>query len=333
MNARAPVAKGEAFEVSILIATYDRPLSLKKTLQSVLDQRNRLGLTVEIVVTDNHPSGSGAAAVEALQGGAFPIRYVTDLTRNMSILRNRGFAEARGRLAALIDDDEVAAPDWLDELVAALRETGADIAVGPRLADFAGGAPPAYDPTGAQFMRDLHLPDRAEIVLTEASGKPRYGLGTGNSLFNLAACFPNGAEPMRPGFGDAGGEDAEMFARLHRDGRRLVWASKAFVTETVTPNRTTIAYRLIRTRRETQHYVAIYVDGARKPSQALAILTAKGLIQLVAGILLFVTTGEFLSQNRINGRLLIEHGLGKLLWRKSVGYIKEPTWEGQTGSV
>ncbi len=313
-------------DVTVAIATYDRPASLAETLRSCLAQKNALGLTVEIVVVDNHPSESGRAVVEGLAGGGIPIRYVTDLTRNMSTLRNRAFAEARGDMVAIIDDDEVAADDWLDQLVAALRETSADVAVGPRLAVFTNGAP-AYDPDGAYFVRDLKLADRGLIPLTAPSGKPRYGLGTGNSLFLMANCFAGGASPMREGFGDAGGEDAELLARLHRGGGRIVWAAKAFVTETVEPRRTSIDYRLIRTRRETQHYVAIYLDGARDPILAWVVLMIKGAMQVVAGMLLTLVTGEFLSKHRIRGRLLIEHGLGKLTWRKPVGYISETKFE------
>ena len=244
----------------------------------------------------------------------------------MSTLRNRGFAEARGGLVAFIDDDEIAAVDWLDQLVAALRDTAADIAVGPRLAHFTAGAP-SYDPHGAYFVRDLKLADRTLIQLTAASGKPRYGLGTGNSLFHMKNCFPDGAPPMRESFGDAGGEDAELMARLHRKGRKIVWAAKAFVTETVEPRRTSIDYRLIRTRRETQHYVAIYLDGAHDPIRAWSVLMIKGAIQVVTGLMLTVCTGEFLSKRRIRGRLLIEHGLGKLTWRRPVGYISESKFE------
>jgi glycosyltransferase involved in cell wall biosynthesis len=120
-------------DVSVVICTYDRPAGLIETLRSVQGQTNALGLTIEIVVIDNHPSQNGRAAAQAATG-PFPTRVVTELTRNMSTLRNRGFAKATAPLAALIDDDEVAAPDWLDQLVGALRATGAAIAVGPRRA-------------------------------------------------------------------------------------------------------------------------------------------------------------------------------------------------------
>jgi glycosyltransferase involved in cell wall biosynthesis len=310
-------------DVSIVVATYDRPASLEETLRSCLAQRNALGLSVEIVVIDNHPAEGGRLVAGRLQGGRFPIRYLTDLTRNMSTLRNRGFTEAKAPLVGFIDDDEVAAEDWLDQLVGALRDTGADVAVGPRLARFADGKPPAYDPTGAYFARDLHLPDRQLVALTNAAGKPQYGLGTGNSLFDMSSCFPQGEPPMREAFGDAGGEDAELFVRLHRQGRSIVWAAKAFVTETVAPHRTSIAYRLVRTRRETQHYVTIYMDGARFRPLVWLSLMAKGWIQLLAGAVLTAATGEFFSHKRIKGRLLMQHGLGKLSWRRPIGFISE----------
>jgi len=320
------VSAAANIDVTVAIATYDRPTGLAETLRSCLAQTNALGLSIEIVVVDNHPTGSGLAVVESFADGPVPIRYVTDLTRNMSTLRNRAFAEARGEMVAIIDDDEVAADDWVDQLVAALRETGAAIAVGPRLARFVSAAP-SYDPTGASFVRDLKLPDRAPIHLTAPSGKPRYGLGTGNSLFHMMKCFSDGTPPMRESFGDAGGEDAELMARLHRNGCGIVWAAKAFVTETVEPRRTSIDYRLLRTRRETQHYVAIYLDGARDPIPAWVVLMLKGAAQVTAGLLLTVFTGEFLSKRRIRGRLLMEHGLGKLTWRRPVGYISETKYQ------
>jgi glycosyltransferase involved in cell wall biosynthesis len=316
-------------DLSLVIATYDRPVMLADTLASCLAQTNSLGLAIEILVMDNHPSRNGApVAARLAEGAPFPVRYLVEPTRNMSVLRNRGFQEAKGRYLAFIDDDEQADPDWTDALVGALRATDAAIAVGPRFAQFAAGSPPPYDPRGDQFRRDLGLPDLAEIQLTRPDGKPRYGLGTGNSLFDLERCFGDDRSPMRPAFGDAGGEDAELFVRLHRAGRRIVWAAKAKVTETVLPHRTEVGYRLIRTRRETQHYVAIYLDGARHPRLARATLWAKGLAQLAAGGLLAALTGEFGSNTRLKGRLLMEHGRGKLRRDNPVGFIAEPV---QTG--
>lgn len=311
-------------DLSIVVCTYDRPAHLALTLKSCLAQTNALGLAMELVVIDNHPSGSAAPVCEALAGRGLPLRYVADLTRNMSVLRNRGFDEARGDWLAFIDDDEVADAGWTDALVAAARATNADIVVGPRLASFEAGAPPAWDPTGEAFERNLKLQNRAEVVLTTPSGKPRYGLGTGNSLFNLARCHIPGRGPMRESFGDAGGEDAELFVRLHREGRRIVWAADARVTETVPVHRTTSEYRLLRIRRETQHYVSICLDAARSRRLTWIVLMLKGIVQTVAGFTLALLTAEFGSRKRLRGRVLMTHGIAKLNWRSTVGYIEEP---------
>lgn len=317
-------------DLTISIATYDRPLLLERCIRSCLAQENKLGLSYEILITDNHPSGNGLEAVEKIAPETdIPIRYQRELARNMSVLRNAGIHGARGELLAIIDDDEFADPDWLDELVGTLRRTGADIAVGPRFAIFAAGKPPAYDPKGQYFARDFHLPPDSVIKLVRSDGKPLIGLGTGNSVFRVDNCFraSQAAEPFSLAFGDAGGEDPELFIRLFREGRTLVWAAGARVTEIVPEHRTEIAYRLIRTKRETQIYVTIYLHYTHMPRLVWLQLMAKGLIQLTAGALIAFGTLEHLSKNRIRGRLLMAHGIGKLSWHQPVGFIDEPSFK------
>lgn len=310
------------FDVTISIATYDRPELLKVTLDSCLRQADRLGLTYEILVTDNHPSGNARTVVEEVAVAAsLPVRYQQNTTRDMSVLRNAGIEAARGAYIAFIDDDEVADPSWLDGLMGAIRRTGADIAVGPRLAVFASGRAPAYDPEGRSFARILDLPADALIDLVREDGKPQFGLGTGNSMFALD-CFKDG-EAFDQAFGNAGGEDAELFVRQYLKGRRIVWAADARVTETVPPHRTDAAYRLVRVRRESQHYVSIYLHHAPRPKVALASLLVKGVIQVAAGAAIALLSWEFGSQARLRGRTLIAYGMAKLKWRKAVGYIDE----------
>ncbi|HWK48164.1 MAG TPA: glycosyltransferase family 2 protein [Stellaceae bacterium] len=312
-------------DVSIVVATYDRLGSLERTLRSCLTQTNRLELSIELVVVDNHPTVSARPIVDKLSAefGA-QIAYVHEPRRNMSIVRNTGIQAATGVFVAFIDDDEWGEPDWLDELVGTLRRTGADIAVGPRLAIFAAGHPPAYDPTGRSFVRDLELAPDATIRLLNRRGKPCFGLGTGNSIFRKATCFAE-AEPFSLIFGLAGGEDAELFARLYAEGCKLAWAAQARVTEIVPVHRTEIGYRMTRTKREAQHYATIHLEHTDSPRLVFWTLAAKGVIQLVAGSILSVLTLEFLSRARIRGRMLIVNGLGKLTWRRPVGYIEEPS--------
>src|SRR5678816_3502633 len=100
-------------DLTISIATYDRPALLERTIRSCLEQRNLLRLRYEILVTDNHPSANGRETTERIaKGAAVPVRYQVEPARNMSILRNAGIKAANGALLAFIDDDEYADPDW-----------------------------------------------------------------------------------------------------------------------------------------------------------------------------------------------------------------------------
>lgn len=310
-------------DVTVSIATYDRPDSLALTLKSVLAQRNALRLKIEVLVTDNHPSGNAEPVVRRLtEGACFRLRYQTDLTRNMSMLRNAGIKAAHGAFVAFIDDDEQADPDWLDALVGAARRTGADIAVGPRLATFQRGRPPAFDPQGRCYERVWDFAPDAVIPLTDPDGRPRYGLGTGNSLIRAATALTD-PEPFDPAFGDAHGEDIEYFVRQHRLGRRIVWAADARVTEMVPDRRATVAYRLIRARRETQIYVSIYLAHTPGPRLVRAKLFITGLAQLILGAAVVLGSVEFGSSRRVRGRTMVIKGLAKLSRRNPVGHIDE----------
>ena len=114
---REPVAK----KVSVVINTYNRCERLRRCLGTLQDQTYR---NFEVVVV-NGPSTDATAAMLARFGGK--IRVVETGRRVISVSRNAGILHAAGELVAFIDDDAVAHPKWLEELVAAFdnAEVGA----------------------------------------------------------------------------------------------------------------------------------------------------------------------------------------------------------------
>ena len=320
-----PAPPDRGIDLTISIATYDRNALLEGCIKSCLAQRNALGLVYEIAITDNHPDALAHTLVERMAAdSAVPIRYLRETARNMSILRNASVHDARGAYLCFIDDDEFADPDWTDDLMGALRRTGADIAAGPRLAIFESGHPPPYDPTGRAFERHCDLPPDAVIPLVRPDGKAVYRVGTGNSIYDVAACFAGDPEPFKIAFGDGHGEDTEILMRLYKEGRKIVWAANARVTEVVMPHRLEVGYRLLLARRETNVYVMHYLEHTQHPRRVQLILAFQGLLQLAAGCALTLLTWEFGSKSRIKGRKLVIVGLGKLTWRtKPIEFIEE----------
>lgn len=99
-------------EVSVVIASLDRPASLSRTLRSLEFQRfdNFDVIVVARASTFDHPT---------LAHFRSRVAHVAYEEANISYARNLGLQAATGHLIAFIDDDAVAEPSWLSELRAA----------------------------------------------------------------------------------------------------------------------------------------------------------------------------------------------------------------------
>jgi len=102
-------------DISIVIATYDRPAALARCLDSLVLQQTNRGY--EIVVVDNHPQSGLTAATAARFPG---VRWREEPVAGLSRARNRGLLAARGKVIVTTDDDIVAPPEWIDKLTAPL---------------------------------------------------------------------------------------------------------------------------------------------------------------------------------------------------------------------
>lgn len=121
--------------VSIVVNTYNRGDSLRRTLQSFtyLDYPE-----FEVVVV-NGPSTDNTAAVIA--EFADRIKVGNCANRNLSESRNIGVALAAGEIVAFIDDDAYPDPAWLDRLVEGYDDD-----------EVAAVGGPVYDHTGAALQ-------------------------------------------------------------------------------------------------------------------------------------------------------------------------------------
>lgn len=217
-------------EVSIIVPTFHRPEFLREALRSCLAQRTDSDSPFEIVVVDNASDSSAAAIVAELAGGSIPVRYVHEPRPGISHARNAGFARARGRFLALIDDDEQASPDWLAHLTGAQRQYGADVVFGPVY--------PQFEPRPERYF--WFLERFYTYTLTRPTGS-RVGERSTNNALVRRACLRTG-EPFKVDLGVTGGEDTLFFRQLRADGARFVWCAEAFVTERILPERTSWSY-------------------------------------------------------------------------------------------
>lgn len=209
--------------VLVAIATYRRPEELARLLDSLDAQRVADGRDVRVVVVDNDPLGSARRVCE---GRSLPPIYDHEPEPGISAARNRGVSH-RGDASAVafIDDDEIAAPHWLESLIRVAESTGAHVVSGPVVPTF---------PTSAPKW----------IVRQGWFTRPGYKTGqrvkwpaTNNSLVQREVLDALGPDPFDRRFALTGGEDADFFDRSRSLGAVMLWSAEATVTEPVDESR------------------------------------------------------------------------------------------------
>lgn len=288
--------------ISIVIPTYRRAGMLSGLLDALAPQ---MTAEVEALVIDNDPAGS-AADTAARYGW---LRYVHEPRPGVVHARNRGVAEARGSHVLFIDDDEVPSPGWLAAF-AALARAGTIACFGRITPRFVAPPPPGLEKMLAGlFSREIDADTGADITASWAY------LGTGNAMFDRAACFPE-PDPFDLRFNQSGGEDIWMIRGLMARGVRLIWNREGLVDEIVPPGRMTLDYVRARKFAHGQQRVIFNHRGGGLAGWARALpWMGIGLVQAVGFGALALGLGAIGSPRALEARARSDAGRGKLMWR------------------
>ena len=121
-------------KLNIIIPTYNRADSLRKTLQSFLDAEKPQNLEVEITIADNNSTDHTKQIYEEMKPhfSAFNLEYLFEQKQGRSFALNAGIKNADGELISAIDDDEEIESNWFVEVEKIFRERWDEI-------DFVGG--------------------------------------------------------------------------------------------------------------------------------------------------------------------------------------------------
>jgi len=116
-------ADSSKVNISIIICTYNRCESLKKTLASLMAQEIPEDISYEVLVVDNNSSDKTKEVVEEFKAkypGIF--RYIFEKNQGLSFARNAGIREAKGKIVAFTDDDVLVDKYWLVNIEKAFKE-------------------------------------------------------------------------------------------------------------------------------------------------------------------------------------------------------------------
>jgi GT2 family glycosyltransferase len=218
-------------ETVVCVPCFRRPDHLRKTLQSLIEQRTDRRFAVVMVENDASACGSVPVANEFLRSGKLAGLCVVEPRQGNCQAINAAFEMAQAIFSnatdfLMIDDDEIASPDWLERMVKAAEATGADLVGGPVLQLFNDDAKrglqrhPAFRPA------------------YDTSGPVPIIYGCGNCLIRRSVFEKLGNPAFDLRFNFLGGGDVDFFSRCRRIGMTFYWVADAVIVETVPDVRT-----------------------------------------------------------------------------------------------
>jgi succinoglycan biosynthesis protein ExoM len=265
--------------ILIGIPSFRRPDGLKRLLLSLAKQENVGDLNVRIFVAESDAAKQEAVALcrEGVPQLPWPLTCGVAEEPGVSSARNAILAQARALnvdLVAMLDDDEVADPNWLADIVTVQQQTQADVVGAPVVFELAADAPAAIRNCG-------YFGSTAD-----RKGRKALLFGTGNVLLSCAALAKHDWPMFDQRFALGGGGDTEYFMRLRSQGLSFAWAESAIARDFVSDERQRPAQILRRAYRFGNSQ--IHVLSTRSETRALATSLVKAIVILAASPALIV---------------------------------------------
>jgi glycosyltransferase involved in cell wall biosynthesis len=223
--------------VTVVVCTHNRSGPVAKALDSLINLHGSKAFTFEILVIDNASTDNTREVIDRViheppgQGSLRPpVRYACEPSPGVAHARNRGVQEALGEWIAFFDDDQIADPNWLNELFG-LAVAKNVFCVGGRVEL---RQPPGCDRDLGPVCRDL---------LSETINQPsprrydrRFKPGAGNLLIHRTAVEHVGGFDTE--FNDRG-EDTILFLKMHQAGYESWYTPDAIVYHAIPAERLT----------------------------------------------------------------------------------------------
>jgi GT2 family glycosyltransferase len=277
-------------EAVVCIPTFRRPEGLAQTLRSLLDQRGDVRFAI-VVVENDAANPVGAQRAESILATAdMPSLVVMEPKQGNCHAINRAFGEARSQFPSadyvlMIDDDEIASPDWLAHMVGTARRTGADIVGGPVMRRFE--VPVSRSISEHSLNGSISGPTRQVPIIH----------GSGNCLIRRGVFSRLSSALFDTRFNFLGGGDMDFFVRCRAAGCVFWWCAEAVIHETVAKERANALWLMRRSIRTGSINYVIDRNRAHSPA-AIALLQVKNAVSLGLGLCrslaLFATTRRLL---------------------------------------
>jgi GT2 family glycosyltransferase len=303
-------------DASVIICTYNRWESLKRTLQSLSKMVNPDGVSWEIIVVDNNSQDKTRTVCEDYKKAAgCDLTYVFEERQGLSYARNKGIETAKSEILVFIDDDVIVDRYWLTNIQKAFAENQVAVVGGKILPLWEAPKPPWLIPS---LYGMLALLDLGDISIQMQSPMILYGanFAVRSEIFQIYGGF--NIHLGRVGLKLFCQEEKDFIHRLQKAGEKILYHPDIIVYHCISTNRLSKSYF-----RRWKFYA-----GASR-AILLQDLTQRDLVQtssyftlkLFYYVLLYLANLIRLSRQRFIYELIIIENIS-ILWHTFVIYIR-----------
>lgn len=289
--AQTPGLDCAAIDIVVTIPTFKRPDHILKTLQSVGAQKTKLSVAIIVMENEAQAHEGADACAPLFEDGTYNGLVIIAHDRGNCCAYNAGWFTALTKFPnlkyiAVIDDDEIAAPQWLENLCAISEKHDAAFVGGPQLPVFEGNVSKKWK-THQVFTPHFEVTGKVDILYS-----------SGNLLVRRDALLAMPQPFFDLAFNFTGGGDADLMQRAKDKGFGFAWSAEAKIYETVPQRRVTWDWIQKRALRNGQlsaliaHRRAISNwDHVKVVLHSLALLA----VSPIRSLLQFVRSGSVLS--------------------------------------
>lgn len=315
--ARSPGLDTGAVEVVVTVPTFRRPDQVLTTLASIRSQQTARRFAIVLIENDAEGLAGVRAAAPLFESGELPGLLIIAHDRGNCSAYNAGWRTALAefpnfRFIAVIDDDEIADPDWLEQFCRAAEHFDASIVGGPQVPVFPDAASEKW------ATHPVFAPPYRE------SG-PVAALYSSGNLFVSHDVLARMEQPFLDlHFNFMGGGDSDFLSRAAQKGFRLAWCAEAKLRETIPARRLQADW--VQARGLRNGVISTLVEKKKRAGSPFgaARVVAKSLLLLAAspvrGLVRLLKTGSpAIALYPIHvalGRILAEFGYANEQYRQ-----------------
>lgn len=211
-----------AFKCSIVIATYNRSLLLKETLESLATNLGEAA-DCEIIVVNNNSTDDTQTVADSFVGRLFNFRVFLETSQGLSYARNRGVSESFGAIIVFLDDDVEVEQTWLQRLIEPFVDQRVAV-IGGKVLPFGMQKIPVWLPREYGFLASVFDPSDSECEIDKVMGA---NFAVKREVFDEVGLFD--VNLGRKGTKLLGGEEVELFHRIRKAGYKILFTPESRV--------------------------------------------------------------------------------------------------------